>query len=229
MEINLKRPGSVASKRILVTGGSSGIGRAAVLALLRDGAKVATCSRSVKELKGVRDAGALCVEADVSQPDQVKRLLSSIQGAWGGLDAIVNNAAVLIQGKLKEQSLEVWRETIETNLTAPWFIVREALPMMYGGNIVNITSGLGFFVMDPYNAYCISKAGLNMLTRALAQELGGSFRVNAVDPGVAKTNMNPVAGPPPEEPVPIIRYLVALDSDGPTGRCFKKSGEEVSW
>src|SRR5439155_1119986 len=102
---------------------------------------------------------------------------------WEGLDGIVNNAAVLCEGRLTEQPLEEWRETLAVNLTGPLLVVRAALKIMDRGNIVNLTSGLGRFPMEPYGAYCVAKSGLNMLTRALAQELGERFRVNAIDPG----------------------------------------------
>jgi NAD(P)-dependent dehydrogenase (short-subunit alcohol dehydrogenase family) len=100
---------------------------------------------------------------------------------------------------------------------------------MPGGNIVNLTSGLGSFVLAPYNAYGVSKAGLNLLTRAWAEELGPKFRVNAVDPGEVRTRMNPTAPVRPESVVPVVRALVALGRGGPTGKCFRKNGAEVSW
>src|ERR1043166_2388931 len=220
---------SLEGRRILVTGGSRGIGRALVAAFLDDGAKVATGARHETGLDPLRQRGALTQTMDVADPESVKSLLEKIQDRWGGLDAVVNNAGILREGRLVEQPIEEWTETIEMHLGGPFVVIRAALEMMKGGSIVNITSGLARFPMEPYGAYCVSKAGLNMLTRAFALELGRKFRVNAVDPGVARTRMNPTAPTPPEAVVPVVRALVALDESGPTGRCFKKDGSEVEW
>ena len=155
--------------------------------------------------------------------------MGEIRSRFGGLDAVVNNAAVLLQGRLSEQPTEQWRQILDINLTGPLLVLRGAARLMETGNMVNITSGLGWFPLEPYNAYCVTKAGLNMLTRALAQEYGERFRVNAVDPGVAKTRMNPSANEPPSSVVPVVRALIALGPGDPTGKCFKKSGAEVAW
>lgn len=229
MRLELSAPGTVAGKRILVTGGSSGYGRALALRLLRDGAKVAACARGKEGLAALAKAGALVVPADVSQPGEVSAMMVLLRDAWGGLDALVNNAAILPRVRLADQGLLDWKRTIEINLTGPWLVTREALELMNGGSIVMVTSGLGWFPMAPYNSYCVSKAGLNMLTQALALELGARYRVNAVDPGVARTRMNPTAETEPDAAVPVLRYLSALGPEGPSGRCFKKDGRERAW
>src|SRR5689334_6423047 len=227
--IDLKTVPSLRGRKILVTGGSRGIGRALTQAFLEEGARVAICARHEEGFGPMREAGALAVAVDVSDPIAVERWIVRIGQEWGTLDAVVNNAAVLNEGRIVEQTPAEWRETIDANVTGPYFVARSALKIMPRGNIVNVTSGLGFFPMEPYGSYCVSKAGINMLTRVLALELKGAVRVNAVDPGEARTRMNPGAPAEPEAVVPIVRALAALDASGPTGLCFDKRGNEVGW
>jgi NAD(P)-dependent dehydrogenase (short-subunit alcohol dehydrogenase family) len=229
MSIDLQSPPPLRGKRILITGGSHGLGRALALAFLEEGARVAVCARHEGAFGPLREAGALAMAADVSDPASVGRLVERIGQEWAGLDAVVNNAAVLKEGRLGEQPLEEWRETLAANLTGAYVVVRSALRIMDRGGIVQVTSGLGRFPMEPYGAYCVSKAGLNMLTRALALELGARFHVNALDPGELRTRMNPDASTPPETLLPLARALVALPPGGPTGRCFRSDGSEAPW
>lgn len=212
----------------MITGASSGIGRALAEAFLADGASVAACARREALLAPLSGKAAV-FRADVGNPEDVESLLRSVEEAMGQLDVVVNNAGILLPGRLTEQSLDDWKRTLETNLTGPLLVASSAARIMPRGCMINITSGLGSFPMEPYNAYCVSKAGLNMLTRALALEWEGRIAVNAVDPGVARTAMNPGAAEDPAGVYPVVRALAALGADGPTGRCFKKSGEEVAW
>ncbi|MBI2385999.1 MAG: SDR family oxidoreductase [Elusimicrobia bacterium] len=214
----------VAGRRVLITGASSGIGRALAAAFQVDGAVLAVCAR-----REVPVGEAASFRADVSKPEDVERLIRGVEEALGGLDAVVNNAGVLEAGRVTEQPLEQWRRALEINLTGPLLVARAAARLMPRGSVINVTSGLGFFPMEPYHAYCVSKAGLNMLTRALAAEWRGRIAVNAVDPGVARTAMNPSAAEEPAGVYPIVRALVAAGAEGPTGRCFKKNGEDVPW
>jgi NAD(P)-dependent dehydrogenase (short-subunit alcohol dehydrogenase family) len=229
MSIDLRLPPPLRGKRILITGGSHGLGRTLALAFLEEGARVAVCARHEGTFGPLREAGAIAMAADVSDPAALGRLVERIGQEWAGLDAVVNNAAVLKQGPLMEQPLEEWSETLAANLTGPYVVIRSALRIMTRGCIVQVTSGLGRFPMEPYGAYCVSKAGLNMLTRTLALALGRRFHVNAIDPGELRTRMNPDASKPPEALVPLARVLVALSHGGPTGRCFRADGSEVPW
>ena len=229
MSLDLRSPPPLRGKRILVTGGSHGLGRALALAFLEEGVRVAVCARHEGSFGPLREAGALAIAADVSDPASMERLVTRVGEEWAGLDGVVNNAAVLREGRLVEQPLEEWRETLAVNVTGAFVVVRAALRIMTGGCLVQVTSGLGRFPMEPYGAYCVSKAGLNMLTRALALELGEGFRVNAIDPGELRTRMNPEASTPPEALVPLARMLVGLPRGGPTGRCFRSDGSEAPW
>lgn len=226
--LELSKSGRVAGKRVLITGASSGIGLALAQAFLADGALVAACARREARLAPLRGKAA-AFRADVGMPEDVESLVRGVEEALGRLDVVVNNAGILLPGRLTEQPFDEWRRTLETNLTGPLLVSRAAARIMPRGCVVNITSGLGFFPMEPYHAYCVSKAGLNMATRALALEWKGRIAVNAVDPGVARTAMNPGAAEEPAGVYPVVRALAVLGADGPTGRCFKKSGEEVAW
>jgi NAD(P)-dependent dehydrogenase (short-subunit alcohol dehydrogenase family) len=130
-------------------------------------------------------------------------------------------------GELVEQPLDEWRRMLDINLTGPLLVARHTEPLLEEGSLINITSGLAWHPMASYNGYCVTKAGLNMLTRALAEELGPNVAVNAVDPGVAKTRMNPSAPQSPDRVVRVLHTLAALGREGPTGRCFKTDGSEV--
>ncbi len=216
-------------KRILITGGSRGIGQTLATAFLEEGARVCVCARHGDNFAALQQAGALAHVTDVRDPEDVDRLMVRIGDAWGRLDAVVNNAAVLREGTLTEQPFSVWRDTIDVNLTGPFLVVRSALRIMSEGNIVNVSSGLGRVARIPYGAYGVAKAGLNMLTRILALELQDRWRVNAIEPGEIRTRMNPKARDEPEAVVPLARALVALDLSGPTGKCYRKDGSEAPW
>ncbi len=228
-KLDLDDGNSLRGKRILITGGSQGIGQTLALAFLEEGAFVSICARHGEDFGPLREAGALAQVADVADPDAVDRLIVRVAEAWGRLDAIVNNAAVLREGRLTEQTFDVWRETLDVNLTGPYLVVRSALRIMERGNIVNMSSGLGRVPRETYGAYGAAKAGLNMLTRVLALELGERSRVNAIEPGVIRTRMNPEAREGPETLVPLVRTLIGLEATGPTGRCYRKDGSEAPW
>ncbi len=229
MTLDLSDHEPVLGRRILVTGASSGYGQAAALALLKQGARVAGCSRGEEGLRLVENAGGLVAACDVSKPKDVSRLMAAVRKRLGGLDAVVNNAGILLRRGLLEMDEAQWEQTVATNLTGPWLVTRAALDLMPRGCVVNVTSGLGWVPMRPYSAYSVSKAALNMLTRALAEELAATHRVNAVDPGVARTRMNPQATGSPDAVVPVIRALACARPEGPNGLCFKKDGSQTPW
>ena len=190
---------------------------------------MATCARREGDLDVLRNAGALAQAADVTDERALLDLTERIGKEWGGLDALINNAAVLYTGPILDQPLDEWLESLDNNLTAPLLVTRAALRLMPAGNIVNVTSGLGRAPLSTYGAYGVSKAGLDMLTRVLALELGAPYRVNALDPGEARTRMNPEADEDPAAVVPAARALAGLGPEGPTGLRFGKDGLERPW
>jgi 3-oxoacyl-[acyl-carrier protein] reductase len=192
--------GRFAGRRVLVTGGSSGIGRATVLAFAAAGARVVAVARRPDRLEEVRSEAAggavQILMADVSSPAASRRLFAEAIDLLGGLDVLVNNAGVSYTEPFLEATEARWTETLDTNLTAPFFASQVAARHMVnhgGGSIVNVASIDAFVAESPSAHYMASKAGLVSLTRCIAFELGHlGVRCNAVCPGFTRTEM--VAG-----------------------------------
>jgi 3-oxoacyl-[acyl-carrier protein] reductase len=184
-------------KRVLLTGGSRGIGRAIALGLVRAGANVTACyNRESEDVERLRrelteiGGGSRLVQADVSDPASVERFVSNARQALGGLDALINNAGIVSHKPIDQLELEEWRRVIDTNLTAVFLVTKAALPAMgEGASIVNITSAVAMRGMPARTHYISSKAGMIGFTRALCKEVGGrGIRVNAVAPGIIETD-----------------------------------------
>ncbi|MBW2148182.1 MAG: SDR family oxidoreductase [Deltaproteobacteria bacterium] len=184
----------------VVAGGTRGIGRACALALARRGDKVVIAARTQENLENIvrriqEEGGrAHAIRADLSLPSDVMALFREVDERFGGVRWLVNCAAAL--GPLKPLigvDPEEWNQTMAINLTGTYLCCRYAAPGMIrrgGGSIVNVTSGLALRVLSPFGVYSVSKAGVNILTRYLAEELGPSgIRVNAISPGVVDTSM----------------------------------------
>ncbi len=186
-------------KTVLVTGGSSGIGRAIVLAFAREGARVFAAARRERELEAVRseaEARGDRVEAltlDVRNATTLRRAVRRVVETAGRLDVLVNCAGIARGEPVLQVSEESWRETLETNLTAAFVTGQEAARHMAaagGGAIVNVSSICAYYAESPDASYCASKAGLTMLTQCMAYELGHlGVRCNCVAPGLTETPM----------------------------------------
>ncbi|MBV6696697.1 SDR family oxidoreductase [Kitasatospora aureofaciens] len=212
-------------KKVLVTGGSRGIGRGVVLALARAGARVVTCYRAEspaveslqKELTGIGGDHHV-VQADVSVPEDVDRLVAAAKDRFGTLDAVVNNAGVISHIPFAELPLDEWRRVVDTNLTAPFLVIQKALPLLSAGSSVITVGSRAAVVGIPMRAhYTASKAGLIGLTRSLMKELGPQgIRVNLVAPGVIETEEFETA--PPEEVARVRSRYQGLTGLGRLGR-----------
>jgi 3-oxoacyl-[acyl-carrier protein] reductase len=184
-------------KVAIITGGGRGLGKAAALEMAREGARVAVLSRTGGEVETVaREIGgdALALTADVSKGEDVTQVVEQTAEAFGRVDILMNNAAIVGPvGPTYEVGLDDWEEVLEINLLGALALCRAVLPYMLrqgGGKIINVTSGLGEMVMPPLGAYSVSKAGLMHLTRIMAAELRGlNIQVNGLDPGVMDTTM----------------------------------------
>ena len=185
-------------RRVLVTGGSSGIGAAVVQAFAEAGAHVRSVGRDRDRLEAVRStAGAPeridTVVVDVSDPSAVHEMIDDAIEDMGSLDVLVNNAGVAPSTPALDIPLVQWRETLSVNLDAPFIASQVAARHMVGrgrGAIVNIASTDSFQAEAPQADYNVSKAALVMLTRSFALELGHlGVRVNAVAPGETRTPM----------------------------------------
>jgi len=184
----------LAGRVALVTGASSGIGAAAARALAAAGAAVALLARRREPLESLAaelgEGTALPLVADVVDSDQVDDAVAATLTRFGRLDAVVNSAGVSIPASLADTDDEIWRAQIDANLSGSFFVARAAAPHMgEGGSIVNVGSELSHVGMEMFVAYCVSKAGVIGLTRALAAELAPAIRVNAVCPGPVDTPM----------------------------------------
>jgi 3-oxoacyl-[acyl-carrier protein] reductase len=185
-------------KTALVTGGSRGIGRAIALELARGGAQVVVGYHAgAEEADAVaKEAGGRAVQADVSDPEQAKRLVEEA----GELDILVNNAGLTRDGLLARMPDVDWREVVETNLSSVFYTCRAAVRGMMkkrAGSIVNVSSIVGVHGNWGQTNYGASKAGIIGFTKSLARELGSrNVRANVVAPGYVDTRLTNVL---PEE------------------------------
>lgn len=192
-------------KRALVTGGSRGIGAAIAQALAEHGADVAFTyarseSRAAAVVKSIEATGrrAVALQADSADPLAIARSVADTVSALGGLDILVNNAAVGLNGLIADLDLDAYQAMMDVNVRGPVLFSKAAIPHLgAGGRIVSIGSGLAERVPFPgVTAYAMSKAALLALTRGLSRELGPKgVTVNLVLPGSTDTESNPADGP----------------------------------
>lgn len=207
----MKLDGKVA----LITGGGQGIGAAIAERFIEDGAKVCITGRTREKLERV--AGSLpggrvhtCV-GDVTSDEDVKRMVEDALAFGGNLDVLVNNAAIDPGGSVADLDPALWRKVIDTNLTAPFLLIKATLPHMIGqggGSIINIASLGGLRCLPAMPAYASSKAGLIMLTQQVALDYGPhKVRCNVVCPGATRTEMI-------EEALGTLREKLGKDLEG---------------
>lgn len=184
-------------KRALITGASSGIGKATALAFANAGINVALVSRTYEKLAAVAEqARASGVEAkpyalDLAEIDQVKDKIGAIAADFGPIDILVNNAGMGYTATLRDTSLSDWQRVIDLNLTSVLQCILGILPMMRdrrSGIIINVVSIAGQQVFPGWGAYCVSKFGLMALSKTLAaEERERGIRVTAICPGSVNT------------------------------------------
>ncbi|MDC7675535.1 SDR family NAD(P)-dependent oxidoreductase [Asticcacaulis machinosus] len=191
-------------KRALVTGASRGIGAAIALALAEKGADVAltyagSADRAAEVVKAIEAKGrkAVAIQADSRDPAAVKRSIEATVRALGGLDILVNNAAVVHYNLIADISVEEIDSMFETNVRGPILAAQAAIPHLpEGGRIISIGSaGADRIVGEPGSVYYMTKSALQSFNRGLARELGPrGITVNLVQPGSTNTDMNPDNG-----------------------------------
>ncbi|MGY0798566.1 SDR family NAD(P)-dependent oxidoreductase [Lysobacter sp. A286] len=191
-------------KRALVTGGSRGIGAAIALGLAENGADVAFTYQSSAEraealAKSIEGTGrrATPIQADSADPDAITRAVSEAVSALGGLDILVNSAAIGHNGMIADLDVSEYQAVMDVNVRAPVLFAKAVIPhLSEGGRIVTIGSALGERVPFPgITLYAMSKAALTSFTRGLSRELGPSgITVNLVQPGATNTESNPADG-----------------------------------
>jgi 2-deoxy-D-gluconate 3-dehydrogenase len=188
--------GEFNEKRILVTGGSRGIGLGIARHFFSQGARVAICGRKEANLQKARGeiGDVVAIPANIGKADEVDRLFETLGAEFGGLDILVNNVGMnILTPFVLETDIPLWEKIMDSNLKSAFMCARLAFPLMKekGGVIINISSIAGHRAAPGMGIYGIAKAGLNMLTKVLARELAAyHIRVNAVAPGVVRTEFS---------------------------------------
>ena len=201
-------------KVALVTGASSGMGLATARHLRDRGAMVFTAQRRPAE-------GFPHISADLEDPAAPEQIVAALGEAAGRLDILINNAGIMREGTVEETSVEDWHAQIAVNLTAPFLLIRAAMPLLRvrGGAIVNVGSIEGLGNNPRHPAYGASKAGLHGLTRAVAVDHGPhGVRCNAVAPGWIDTPLNDDFIASLESPETFRAQIGGLHPVGRTGR-----------
>ena len=187
-------------KTVVITGASSGIGRATALLFAENGAAVYALGRNEDELKALRDEAAAnggarfeIYRADLGESGQIDGFFDFLGGKTNQIDVLVNAAGILKSGSIENATLEDWDETMNINLRSVFAMMRKSVSFLekVKGNVVNVSSVTGQRAFPGVLAYCVSKAATDQLTRCAALELAPKgIRVNAVNPGVVVTNIH---------------------------------------
>jgi NAD(P)-dependent dehydrogenase (short-subunit alcohol dehydrogenase family) len=234
----------------MITGASQGLGRELALLFAREGAAgLSLSARHGDDIRSVRDevrevapkANVLAIEADVSRPKDIERLIATTLDAFGGrLDVLVNNASTIGPSPmpyLLDYPLEDFQNVLATNLIGPFLITKAALPAMIenGGSIINVSSDAGSTGYPGWGAYGISKFGVEGMSQTWASELEDTgVRVNWVDPGDMNTAMHRAAAPdedPTEwaDPAAVTEVFLFLASDESKEITGKRLQAQEDW
>lgn len=181
--------GRLEGRRILITGAAAGIGRATAELFAAEGARLALLDRNVEGLAGL--AGEP-IGFDAAEESSVNSAVARAAEAMGGIDGVVNAAGIFPLAKFADTTVEMWRQTLEINLTGPFLVCRAALPHLQNepsATIVNLGSASALIPFPELAAYGASKGGISTLTKVLATELAPKIRVNLLCPGMTRTRM----------------------------------------
>ena len=201
MAENTGRPAtSLTGKVALVTGSAKRLGRAVALRLAEEGANLVIHHRGshteAQETVGeIETMGrrAVTLSADLRKVNEIRGLFEEVAKKFGRLDILVNSAANFIHTEFETATEEIWDSSLDTNLKAPFFCAQAAAPLLKKsrGVIINFADVGGILAWPGYVPHCVSKAGVIMLTRALAKTLAPEVRVNAIAPGTISMEGDP--------------------------------------
>lgn len=239
------------NKRVVITGGASGIGFTTAQRFIEEGSEVvimdrdeAACQRAKDALPELRDQ----INVDVADDQAVARAFETLDDLLGGLDILINNAGISVRNKFIDIPSEQWREVININLNGVFYVAQQAAKRMLagkGGVILNMGSTNGLAGYHYYADYNASKAGVIELSRSMALELGPTIRVNAVCPGFIMTPMQAAEYSPemrqafeakvplqklgtPEDVAALFAFLASDEAAFITGQCFVIDGGEIA-
>ena len=229
-------------KVCLITGASSGIGRAAALLFAENGAAVTAVGRNEAELKALRDEAQGTLNtycADLLETAEVEKLVNDCVEKFGQIDVLVNAAGIILNGSIADTPLNDWDKMMNINLRAVFLMMQKCVPHLEKtkGNIVNVSSVAGLRAFPNVLAYCVSKAAVDQLTRCAAIELAPQgVRVNAVNPGVVVTKLHKRGGMADED---YENFLERSKTTHPLGRVgepeeiadliYYLASEKASW
>jgi meso-butanediol dehydrogenase/(S,S)-butanediol dehydrogenase/diacetyl reductase len=238
-------------KRVLITGGASGIGFTTAQHFLAEGSQVAildrdetACQRAKEELPGLSGT----ILADVSDDRVVSGAFDEVDALFGGLDILINNAGISIRNKFMDISAEQWRTVVNVNLNGIFYVAQQAAKRMLaggGGVILNMGSSNGLVGYHYYADYNSTKAAVIELSRSMALELGPTIRVNAVCPGFIMTPMQAAEYTPemrrafevkvplqklgtPDDVAALFAFLASDEAVFITGQQFVIDGGEIA-
>ena len=220
------------NKVVIVTGASSGIGRATALRFAKAGSKVVAVGRSEKELGLLRDEanefdGEIKTQlADLRELSHIERLVTDTADKIGQIDILINSAGIIANGTVENTKLDDWNKMMDINLHAVFVLMQKCVPHLEKteGNIVNVSSVAGNRSFPGVLSYCVSKAAVDQLTRCSALELAEKkIRVNSVNPGVVISNLHKRGGMNEED---YETFLENSEKTHPLGRVGKP--EEVA-
>jgi NAD(P)-dependent dehydrogenase (short-subunit alcohol dehydrogenase family) len=223
-EVKVTIPGFLTTDKVtIVTGSRRGIGKATALALAEAGSDIAVCDLVADDgqldavAEEIRGFGrrSLSIKADVSRAADVELLVEKVMGEFGRIDILVNNAGILIKSPILDMPEADWDRLINANLKGCYLCAQAVGRIMVrqeSGTIINIASQYAFRVTPNMGGYSIAKAGVAMLTRVLARELGAyGIRANAVAPGLARTEFSKLSWSDPE-------FMKQYEASVPLGR-----------
>jgi NAD(P)-dependent dehydrogenase (short-subunit alcohol dehydrogenase family) len=190
-------------KVVIVTGASRGIGRSTAEVFASRGADLVLTARTEKDLEETLQAikahgrEGVVVPVDLLDESAVDTIIKAGMDQFGRLDVLVNNAGIIDNGTIEDTELAAWNRMMQLNVTVPFRLIQAALPALEAtqGCVVNVSSVAGLRSFPGILAYCVSKAGVDQLTRCAALEVAGKgIRINAVNPGVVRTNLHRAGG-----------------------------------